>query len=399
MSQEIIRKISFKNEAKIIMLVVDGLGGIPNSTGKTELETAHTPNLDQLVKKSICGLSYPLSLGITPGSGPAHLALFGYDPFKYEIGRGLLAALGVNFPLEPNDLAARGNFATIDEQGIIMDRRAGRISTETNVKLCELLQNINIKETKVLVTPEKEHRFLVIFRGGDLVDKLSESDPQKVGLSALEVMPLNPTAKYTSEVINEFIKIAQERLKGSYPANMILLRGFANNIKLPTMQEVYKLNPCAIATYPMYKGLARLVGMAVLDTGEALEDQIKTLEENYQNYDFFYFHVKKTDSYGEDGNFNQKVAVIEKIDSLLPNILNLNPEVLIVTGDHSTPSVLLSHSWHSVPTLIYSKNVRYDQVDKFSESSCNFGGLGKFKALEIMPLALANALKLAKFGA
>ncbi|MDI6785663.1 MAG: 2,3-bisphosphoglycerate-independent phosphoglycerate mutase [bacterium] len=399
MNQEIIKKLSLKNDAKIIMVVIDGLGGIPGKDGKTELETAQTPNIDQLAKKSICGLSYPLSISITPGSGPAHLALFGYDPFKYEIGRGLLEALGVDFSLESGDLAARGNFATINEEGSITDRRAGRISTENNAKICKLLQGITIKEIKVIVSPIKEHRFLIVFRGTGLIDKISESDPQKVGLPALEVRSLDPKADYTAEIVNRFVEIAKERLKEAYPANMVLLRGFASNIKLPTMQEIYKLNPCAIATYPMYKGIARLVGMEAIESGETLEDQIKVLRENYQNYDFFYLHIKKTDSYGEDGNFDKKVAVIEEFDSLLPKILNIEPEVIVVTGDHSTPSMLLGHSWHSVPTLIYSKYVRCDQVNKFSENSCISGGLGKFKALEIMPLALANALKLAKFGA
>lgn len=399
MLQEIIKKLSLKNEAKIILIVIDGLGGIPNAEGKTELETAWTPNLDQLAQKSICGLTYPLSMGITPGSGPAHLALFGYNPFKYEIGRGILEALGTDFPLESNDLAARGNFATINQEGIIVDRRAGRISTEINLEVCKLLQGITIKGVKVFVTAVKEHRFLVVFRGDNLMEKVSESDPQKTGLSALEVRPLDSTAKYTAEVINEFVKIAKERLRDSYPANMVLLRGFANNIKLPSLQEVYKLNPAAIAIYHMYKGLARLVGMKILDSGETLEDQIKTLEKNLAIYDFFYFHFKKTDSFGEDGNFSQKVTMIEKIDSLLPKILNLNPEVLVITGDHSTPAILSGHSWHSVPILIHSKTTRRDGVDKFSESSCIFGGLGKFEAINVMPLALAHALKLSKFGA
>jgi 2,3-bisphosphoglycerate-independent phosphoglycerate mutase len=399
MEQEVLKNLSLKNDSKIILVVIDGLGGLPNQEGKSELEVADTPNLDRLARDSICGLTYPLGRGIIPGSGPAHLALFGYDPFKYQIGRGLLAALGINFPLREGDLTARANFATIDEKEIIIDRRAGRIKSEENAKLCELLKGIKIEETEILVAPIKEYRFLVVFRGGDLEDGLSESDPQKNGLKALKIKETDSRSSYSAYVANRFVEIAKERLKESFPANMILLRGFAKNIKIPDMKEVYKLNPCALATYPMYKGLARLVGMEVVDCGESLEEQIEALKEKYKDYDFFYFHIKKSDSFGEDGNFREKVSIIERFDQLLPEILELNPEVLVITGDHSTPSLLRSHSWHSLPILIRSKYARIDKVDRFSESSCINGGLGIFNSIEIMPLAMAHALKLAKFGA
>ncbi len=394
------KDLSEKSPSKIIMLVIDGLGGIPGpDTGLTELETAHTPNMDHLVTKSICGLTDPVAPGITPGSGAGHMALFGYDSVSYDIGRGVLEAMGIDFDLQPGDVAARGNFCTVDDKGKITDRRAGRISTEKCAELTALLNGTMIGSIKVLVSPVKEHRFVAVFRGAGLVPKLTESDPQQTGVPAKEIQPLSPEAASTAHIVNQFISRAKEILASHHPANMILLRGFSQNPHLPSFQEIYKLTPAAIAVYPMYRGLAKLVGMDILKTGTTIEDEFATIKENYAKYDFFFVHVKWADSAGEDGDFDRKVRVIEQIDDALPEIINLDPDVIVLCGDHSTPAVLKAHSWHPVPTVIYSRWCRPDSVREFSESACRRGGIGRIPATSLMPMVMANALKLTKFGA
>jgi 2,3-bisphosphoglycerate-independent phosphoglycerate mutase len=397
---ELMKELSITSPSKIVMLVIDGLGGLPDSkSGKTELESARTPNLDALTAGGICGLADPVAPGITPGSGPGHLALFGYDPIICNIGRGALEAVGVDIALEPDDVAARGNFCTIDEKGIITDRRAGRISTDKCAGLCKLLDGMTLDGIKVMVYPVREHRFVVIFRGAGLGADVTESDPSRTGVAPLNISAVSPEAAKMSEVANKFAAKAKAILASQHPANMLLLRGFAKKPHFPTMQEIYKLNPLAIAVYPMYRGLARLVGMEVAKTGTTLEDEFKTLQQNYDKYDFFFLHVKWTDSSGEDGDFARKVKVLEQIDTALPILTGLKPDVLVVTGDHSTPAMLRGHSWHPVPVLICAKYCRTDAVTSFSESAFITGGLGRIQSTQIMPLAMANAQKLTKFGA
>ncbi|MGB2782984.1 MAG: 2,3-bisphosphoglycerate-independent phosphoglycerate mutase [Atribacterota bacterium] len=400
-SEEIMKSLAIKTESKIVLLVADGIGDIPSKNNQTVLETASIPNLDRLASQSVCGLADPISCGITPGSGPAHLSLFGYDPIKYQIGRGVLEALGIGMELSSRDLACRGNFATLDKEGIITDRRAGRMATELNEKLCKFMQDkINqIGDVKAIIRPGKEHRFVVVFRGDGLEDALSDADPQKVGEKIKFAEPLDPKAKKSVKTVNEFIKQATDILKEHYPANTVLLRGFAKYPGLPTMKEIFKLTPAAIATYPMYKGLAKLVGMEILETGESIEEEFKTLKKNFEKYDFFYLHIKKTDSYGEDGNYEQKVKVIEEVDKYIPEVLNLKPDVLVVTGDHSTPALMKGHSWHPNPFMLFSKYIRVDEAEQFNEKECVKGGLGRFLAVDALPLMMANALKLQKFGA
>jgi 2,3-bisphosphoglycerate-independent phosphoglycerate mutase len=397
---EILRSLVIQTESKLVMVVIDGIGGLP-VRGKTELETAKIPNLDRLASKSICGLIDPISSGITPGSGPSHLALFGYDPFQYEIGRGVMEALGIGLKLTKDDLTARGNFATIDEDGIIVDRRAGRISTEKNREICQFLQNEirDVDGVRVSIYPGKEHRFVIVFQGEGLSDGLADADPQKDGKKAKGTESLTVEAGRTAEVVNAYLKKATRALKPFHPANTILLRGFSKIPNIPSMFERFKLRSAAIATYPMYRGLARLVGMDVLETGETLKDEVETLKKYYDRYDFFYLHFKKTDSAGEDGDFKKKVKAIEEIDRVLPFILKLKPDVLAVTGDHSTPAVLKSHSWHPNPILLHSKYIRPDGLRRFTERQCQKGQLGRFPAVEIIPLMLAHGLKLKKFGA
>ncbi len=397
---ELMKSLAQPSPSKIILLVLDGLGGLPGSdTGKTELETADTPNLNRLAEKGTTGLIDIVSPGITPGSAPGHLSLFGYSPLRFNIGRGALEAVGIDFDLEPGDVAARGNFCTTDKDGLVTDRRAGRIPNEKCTELCRLLDGMIIENTRIFVRPVREHRFIVVFRGDGLNPGVSDSDPQQLGVFPKVATALQPEAAKTASIANKFISQAKSILADQHPANMLLLRGFSERPEFPAMGEIYRLKPAAIAVYPMYRGLARLVGMEILNPGTSLEDEIKTLKENYSNYDFFFLHVKGTDSAGEDGDFERKVRVIEELDRALPSLIDTEPDVMIVTGDHSTPAILKGHSWHPVPVLLYSRWCRPDRVSEFAESACASGGLGRFPGTQVMPLAMANALKLAKFGA
>ncbi|BAQ34578.1 2,3-bisphosphoglycerate-independent phosphoglycerate mutase [Dehalococcoides sp. THU3] len=396
----LVSQLSQTTPSKIVLLVIDGLGGLPHpESGQTELETAQTPNLDELARKSICGMANPIGAGITPGSAPGHLALFGYDPVDCLIGRGVLEALGIDFDLKLGDVATRGNFCTVDEKGLICDRRAGRVSSAVSAKLCTLLDGQEFEGVKVIVKPVKDHRLVVVFRGSGLSEKVTDSDPQKLGAAPKEITHLSENARLMAKVANQFLQFAAKTLKDHAPANMILLRGFSEKPCFATMNEIYKLKTAAIASYPMYRGLSKVVGMDVLSTGPTLDDEIATYKANFEKYDFFFIHVKATDAAGEDGDFERKVKALENLDQVLPEILALQPDVIAVSGDHSTPAVIEGHSWHEVPVLIYSKYCRPDKVCRFSETDCLQGGLGHIPARDIMPLAMANALKLGKFGA
>lgn len=401
MDLEFIQKLIRPNDTKIVLLVLDGLGGHPmRDGGATELEAADTPNLDRLTVHGICGLQQPIGPGITPGSGAGHLALFGYDPITYQIGRGVLSALGVDFDLQPQDVAARGNFCTVDAEGRVTDRRAGRIATEKARELCEVLRQIELPDTTLFVQAEKEYRLVLVLRGEGLSDAVSDTDPQRTGVKPQPPKALSPAAERTAYLVQQFLAEARKRLAGHDPANMVLLRGFAQRPNWPTFQTVFGLKAAAIATYPMYRGVAKLVGMQPLATGEAVEDEFAVLEEHWNDFDFFFVHIKPIDSAGEDGDFERKVTLIERVDQQIPRLTRLNPDVIVVTGDHSTPARLKTHSWHPVPVLLWSQYCRPDRVDIFSERTCINGTLGPhFPAADLMPLALANALRLAKFGA
>jgi 2,3-bisphosphoglycerate-independent phosphoglycerate mutase len=401
MDLDFIKKLVKPANTKIVLLLMDGLGGLPReSDNLTELETAKTPNLDALASKSICGLQLPVDAGITPGSGPGHLGVFGYDPKKYQVGRGVLAALGIDFDLKPQDVACRGNFCTIDDNGKILDRRAGRISTEKNQELCEKLREIKIPGVEIFVETVKEHRFLLVFRGENLSGKIIDTDPQAIGEKPLDPKPLSPDADKTVNLVKQFIEQTKTILADQKPANMVLLRGFSQRPTWPSYKESFGLKSAAIAAYPMYRGLARLLGMDLLETGQTIHDEFTALEKNWNNYDFFFIHIKKTDSSGEDGDFDRKVSIIEEVDKEIPRLMKLNPDVIIVTGDHSTPSLLKVHSWHPVPVLLYSKYCRADNVKAFGERACITGGLGpRLPAVDLLPIALANAKRIEKFGA
>lgn len=398
---QVMRRLALESDKRIVLLVLDGLGGLGRaSDGKTELEAAHTPNLDRLAGESITGLSSPLGAGVTPGSGPAHLALFGYDPYHYDVGRGVLAAMGIDFDLMPQDVAARGNFCTVDESGFIADRRAGRIPTEKGAELCALLDEIEIQAAQTFVRPVKEYRFVLVLRSLGLATDLSDTDPQQVGRPPLPVLANTSEARRTADLVNRWIAAAKTKLADQHPANMVTLRGFAQDPALPKFADVYKLKAAAVAVYPMYRGVARLVGMDTIPVEHPISNEFQAVAEHWSEYDFFFVHVKYTDSRGEDGDFDGKVAVIEEADAALPALLDLKPDVLIVTGDHSTPSRLASHSWHPVPTLLWApETVLPDRATAFGERECMGGGLGIFPATDLMPLALGHAQRLAKYGA
>ena len=397
---ELVRELAEKTDTKIVLLVADGLGGLPMQLGgRTELETAATPNLDRLASLGTCGSSIPVLPGITPGSGPGHLGLFGYDPLEFKIGRGALEATGIGFELGPDDVAVRGNFCTLDAAGLITDRRAGRIPSEESFQVVDRLQGIRIDGVETFVKPVKEHRFVVVVRGPGLCGAVADTDPQAIGVAPLAAVGLVPAAERTARVANDFIRQAGALLANETKANGMVLRGFAAKPQLPSYQELYSLRAAAVAVYPMYKGLARLAGMTLVGNAHTLDEQIDELARCWNDFDFFFLHFKYTDSTGEDGLFTEKVARIEELDRAIPRIEKLRPDVLIVTGDHSTPSKLKNHSWHPVPTLLSANTCRPDGLEKFSERDCLRGGLGMFPAKHLMLMAMAHGLRFGKYGA
>ena len=396
----LLRSLAQPATTKIILCSLDGLGGLPRpGSGKSELETARMPNLHALASRSVCGLLRHVGPGITPGSGPGHLGLFGYDPLQHPVGRGVLEALGIDFHLKPGDVAARGNFCTVDGEGRITDRRAGRISTDLCVKLCERLRKITVDGAEIVIEPVKEHRFVLILRGDGLSGAVSETDPQALGVPPLPARALEPAAERTAAAVNQFVERARPLLRDATPANMVLLRGFDRQPDIPLFPDTFRLRAAAVAAYPMYRGLARLVGMDVLDTGPTFADEIATLNRHWDRYDFFFLHYKDTDKAGEDGDFDAKVDALERFDARLPDILALRPDVLAVSGDHSTPSILAAHGWQPVPALVASAYCGADHVSRFTERDCAGGALGLVPAQDLMPVLMANALRFAKYGA
>lgn len=394
------------NKKKILLIIMDGLGGLP-IRGKTELETAWLPNLNQLARTSSLGLLIPIARGVTPGSGAAHLAILGYDPVKYRIGRGVMEALGIGLTPESSELSARANFATVDKEGTIIDRRAKigdkRMETAECAELCARLQNAisEIEDVKVQIKPVMHHRFVVVFSGSNLKEEITDSDPGKEGKKPLEVKPLVLEAEKTSRIVKRFIQLCAKELSQRKRANYVLLRGFSLPPKLPPFPERYKLRSACVAGYPMYKGLAKLLGMNVLECAPNWEDEVSVVEKNKDSYDFFLLHFKEFDQAGEDGNFELKVELLEQFDErILPKVIKMGFDVLCITGDHSTPAVLRSHSWHPVPLLLHSPYTRpKEKALEFSERACQEGSLGVIFGQELMPLLLANALRFGKFGA
>jgi len=398
---ELLRTLVQDADTKILLLVMDGLGDIESRQfGETALEVAQTPNLDRLATRGICGLHLPVGSGISPGSGAAHLALFGYAPYQYRVGRGVLEALGIAFDLQPGDIALRGNFCAVDDQGALVDGRARRMSTSKNRGRCERLRAIRLPGVETFVETIKGHRFLLVLRGDDLSPDVGDTDPQRLGELPLAPEPRSPDARHTASLVADFVAQAAQILSDGYPANMVILRGCGRLPHWPDFHETTGLRAAAIASHPMYLGLASLLGMATHRSGGKINRQIRLLEEIWQDYDFFYLHVKRSDIAGEDGDFGRKVGVIESVDRRMPRLTKLAPDVLIVTGDHSTPAAMHSHSWHPVPVVLWSENSRRDAVTHFGETACIQGALGpRLPAEDILPIALANAGRLRKLDA
>ncbi len=400
---ELIHSLAEETSTRIILLVLDGLGDAPFHEGKTALESAKTPNLDLLASRAELGLGYPVGPGITPGSGPGHLALFGYDPIHIQVGRGVLSALGVDFELQAYDIAARGNFCTVDpETGFVIDRRAGRIPTDLCIQLTGRLQEHftrTFPDVQIFVLPEKEHRFALIIRSEGFDPSITDTDPQVTGQPPLRPRALKPEAEEFARFIDALIEETRKVLADQQQANMILLRGFDRKPDIPLFPDVYKLKPIGIAEYPMYRGLARLVGIPTVSYSGKISEAFKIVQQEWENYTFFFVHVKKTDSYGEDGNFTGKVKILEEVDHYLPMLMGLKPDVLVITGDHSTPALIKAHSWHAVPYLLSSPYTRYVSDLKFTERDCARGTLGRFPMRYSMSFAMAHAGKLKKFGA
>jgi len=399
---DFVDRLVIENTTKIIFLVMDGVGGLPmNGKKGTELQAANTPHLDQLAADSICGLLDPVLPGVTPGSGPAHFALFGYNPIEANIGRGVLEAAGVNLPLTDRDVAIRINFATSDKNGNIIDRRAGRLDTDTNRRVCQKIrEHVSLApDVEFIIETVKEHRAALLIRGDNLGGDLIDTDPQKTGVPPLAPKALNPESELTARLTKRFLEQAHQVLSDEEQANTILLRGFAKHRPYKSMMERFKLKCLAIANYPMYRGVAFLLNMDLHPVLPDVKSQFEAVKQTYNSYDFFFVHFKATDARGEDGNFDEKVKAIEQVDSLLPILTDLNPDVFVVTADHSTPAIMKSHSWHPVPVLLKSAFCRPDPVSHFDEISCIQGGLGRQPSMSLMPIILANAGRLMKFGA
>lgn len=398
--------LTIKTNAKLALIVLDGLGdlALPAQNNLTPLEAAKTPNLDKLAKESAQGRMIPVAPGITPGSGPGHLGLFGYDPLEFQVGRGVIEALGLGVDLKAGDVAARANFCTLNDKKIVTDRRAGRIATEVTQDLCNLLSKRikKIGDTEVIIKPGKGHRFVVVFRGKGLEGPLTDADPNREGLPIPQSKPTNPKSakqKKAAKLIADFYKQALPILAGKHPANAFLMRGIAHQPDIPCFDERYQLRAACIAVYPMYKGLAQLVGMKKLEGIETIADQFKRYVAEYANYDYFFIHYKYTDMYGEDGNFEAKKKAIEDFDAALPIFLAKRPDVIAITGDHSTPCAVKGHSWHPQPVLLNSAISGTDKLERFTETGANVGSLGVFDAKYLIRLMQANAKMFDKFGA
>ncbi len=399
-------ELTLKTKSKVVMLVLDGLGDLATKEQNylTPLEAATTPNLDAIAKNSAQGRLIPAAPGITPGSGPGHLGLFGYDPLEFQVGRGVIEALGLGIELKPGDVCARANFATLDAKGIVTDRRAGRIPTETCEKLVALLvaKIKKIGDTQVIIKAGKEHRFVVVFRGKGLEGPLTDADPNREGFAVPTVKPRdakNAKQKKMAKLIAAFYKAALPILAKEKPANGFLMRGIAHQPKIPLFEERYLLKPACLAVYPMYKGLAQLVGMAKIEGPQTIAEQLERYLAEYDNYDFFFIHYKYTDKAGEDGDFLAKMRAIEALDAALPILLRKRPDVLAITGDHSTPVSMKSHSWHAQPVLLNSAVSGSDKLDRFTETGANLGSLGVMEAKYLIRLMQANAKMFDKFGA
>ena len=399
MDLDLIRRLSQPADTKVILCVLDGLGGLPGSRGRSELEEADTRNLDRLAEQGSVGRTLPVGYGVTPGSGPGHIALFSYDPLVYEIGRGALEGTGIGFELGPNDIAARGNLCNLDDAGLITDRRAGRMATEQTAEVCRQLREIKLPGIELFVEPVQDQRFVLVLRGEGLSDQLVETDPQREGVAPIVASAITPAGERTADLVRQWVVAAEAMLKGRAQANGVLLRGWSPRPNMPPFPEIWKLRAAAVTVYPMYRGVAKLCGMDSLDGAHSMAEQVELVRKHWDDYDFFFIHYKYTDSAGEDGDFRRKQEAITAFDECVPSLIDLKPIVFVVTGDHSTPASMAAHSWHPVPLLIWGDYVRKDSATRFSESQAAMGEIGTIPAKELMPIAFAHAGRLAKYGA
>jgi len=417
---ELLARLAQPNERRIVLLVLDGVGDLrTDAQPRTALDEARTPNLDRLAARSALGRLVPVGAGITPGSGPGHLALFGYEPTapEVDIGRGVLEALGLGLEVPPDAVVARGNFATVDGSGLLTDRRAGRIPTAEGERICaRLARRIEAAGSapgdalgdgiEVEVHPGEAYRFVLLFRAAagtpPLDPGLADTDPQQLGVAALPVQAAagaGESARQTADRIAPAVAALQAELQDEERANTFLLRGFSKPPVLPGVGELYRLRAAALAGYPIYRGVAKVCGMEIVDCGGSFGEVLDGLEDRWSDFDYFFLHVKGTDMAGEDGDLAAKVGVIEEVDALLPRLLDLGPDVLAITGDHSTPAPMQAHSWHPVPLLLWSEGCFVDECSRFTEVEAIRGAIGTIPACDLMGLLLANAGKLAKFGA
>ncbi|MBK8231645.1 MAG: 2,3-bisphosphoglycerate-independent phosphoglycerate mutase [Candidatus Eisenbacteria bacterium] len=398
---ETCRTLARPTPSRILLIVLDGLGGLPHPEleNRTELDCASLPHLNALTRRASTGLSHPIAPGVTPGSAPAHLALFGYDPLRHAVGRGVLSALGVDFELVDGDVAARISFCSLGHDGTVTDRRAGGLPTEVCARLASRLAAIHIPGIDIFVRPEMGHRAALVLRGPGLDGRVTDSDPGQERMAPLSVRPLVPEAMRTAEIVNTLLEQAEHTLRNEDPANMILLRGFAQHEEFPSLSQLWRLTPAAVAAYPMFRGVSRLVGMKVLQTGSGLEEQVATLETHWSEHDFFFVHVRKPDAAAREGNPGKKIAALEAFDAILPRLLALGPEVVSVVGSHSTPSIAGHQTWHPVPLLLWSRSCRPDGIAEFNERALRAGSLWPMRHVELMPLLMAHAGKLAQYGA
>ncbi len=399
MDLDLIRRLSQPADTKVILCVMDGLGGLPGPRGRTELEEADTRNLDRLAEQGSVGRTLPVGYGITPGSGPGHIALFGYDPLVYEIGRGALEGTGIGFELGPNDIAARGNLCNLDAAGLITDRRAGRMPTEQTAEVCALLRQIRLPGVEVFVEPVQDQRFVLVLRGEGLSDQLLETDPQREGVPPIIATATGAAGERIADLVRQWVAAAEQMLAGRPQGNGVLLRGWSPRPDMPPFPELWKLRAAAVTVYPMYRGVAKLCGMESLEGAHSIDEQIALIKQHWDEYDFFFLHYKYTDSAGEDGDFRRKQEAVVAFDDALPALLALKPNVLVITGDHSTPASMAAHSWHPVPVVVWGDHVRTDNVTRFSETMSAMGEIGTIPAKELMPIAFAHAGRLAKYGA
>ena len=399
MDLDLIRRLSQPADTKVILCVLDGLGGLPGPRGRSELEEADTRNLDRLAEEGCVGRTLPVGYGITPGSGPGHIALFSYDPLVYEIGRGALEGTGIGFELGPDDIAARGNLCNLDDAGLITDRRAGRMPTEQTAEVCRQLSAITLPGVQVFVEPVQDQRFVLVLRGEGLSDQLAETDPQREGVAPILATAITPAGERIAGLVQQWVSAAESMLKGRAQGNGVLLRGWSARPDMPPFPDLWKLRAAAVTVYPMYRGVAKLCGMDSLEGAHSMAEQVELVRQHWDEYDFFFIHYKYTDSAGEDGDFRRKQEAVAAFDECVPSLLALKPNVFVVTGDHSTPASMAAHSWHPVPVLLWGDDVRADGVTRFSESQSPMGELGMFPAKELLPIAFAHAGRLAKFGA